>query len=179
MKKSNVRTTRRDYSRWRAGSLIAVHLLIGLHIAHWLATGQTLAPLEFNEVLHTLHLGIITAGFLFMALTIVGTLVAGRFFCSWGCHILALQDLSAWLLDKLEIRPQPIRSRTPLWALAKSLFGGAAANTAPGQTRAIAVIPPGRSRSSPIRFTKEVWYINSSRTNWRCPCIRHGQIRAR
>lgn len=95
--------------------MIAVHLLIGLHIAHWLVTGRTLAPLEFNEVLHTLHLGIITAGFLFMALTIVGTLVAGRFFCSWGCHILALQDLSAWLLGKLGIRPQPIRSRTLLW----------------------------------------------------------------
>ena len=115
MMKSNLRKARRDYSRWRAGSLIAVHLLIGLHIAHWLVTGRTLAPLEFNEVLHTLHLGIITAGFLFMALTIVGTLVAGRFFCSWGCHILALQDLSAWLLGKLGIRPQPIRSRTLLW----------------------------------------------------------------
>jgi tetratricopeptide (TPR) repeat protein/polyferredoxin len=115
MMQPNVRKPRRDYSRWRAASLIAVHLLIGLHIAHWLVTGRTLAPLEFNEVLHTLHLGIITAGFLFMALTIVGTLVAGRFFCSWGCHILALQDLSAWLLGKLHIRPQPIRSRALLW----------------------------------------------------------------
>jgi polyferredoxin len=116
MKKPNVRKSGRDYSRWRAGSLIAVHLLIGLHIAHWLIKGRTLAPLEFNEVLHTLHLGIITAGFIFMALTVFGTLVAGRFFCSWGCHILALQDLSAWLLAKLRIRPQPIRSRTLLWA---------------------------------------------------------------
>ena len=116
MKNPNLRKTRRDYSRWRAGSLIAVHLLIGLHIAHWLVKGKTLAPLEFNEVLHTLHLGIITAGFIFMAVTVVGTLVAGRFFCSWGCHILALQDLSAWLLGKLGIRPQPIRSRTLLWA---------------------------------------------------------------
>lgn len=116
MKKPNLRKAGRDCSRWRAGSLIAVHLLIGVHIAHWLVTERTLAPLEFNEVLHTLHLGIITAGFLFMAMTIVGTLVAGRFFCSWGCHILALQDLSAWLLGKLGIRPQPIRSRTLLWA---------------------------------------------------------------
>lgn len=106
----------RDYSRWRVASLLAVHLLIALHIAHWLVSGRTLAPLEFNEVLHTLHLGVITAGFLFMALTVVGTLVAGRFFCSWGCHILALQDLSAWLLAKMKIRPQPIRSRTLLWA---------------------------------------------------------------
>lgn len=115
MKTSELRKAGKDYSRWRVASLLTVHLLIALHIAHWLVTGRTLAPLEFNEVLHTLHLGIITAGFLFMALTVVGTLVAGRFFCSWGCHILALQDLSAWLLGKLGIRPQPIRSRALLW----------------------------------------------------------------
>ena len=116
MKTSKLREAGRDYNRWRVASLLTVHLLIALHIAHWLVTGRTLAPLEFNEVLHTLHLGVITAGFLFMALTVVGTLVAGRFFCSWGCHILALQDLSAWLLAKMKIRPQPIRSRTLLWA---------------------------------------------------------------
>ena len=112
----------RNYSRWRVGCLLLVHLLIALHIAHWLVAGRTLAPLEFNEVLHTLHLGIITAGFIFMALTVVGTLIAGRFFCSWGCHILALQDLSAWLLGKLRIRPQPIRSRTLLWAPALAVL---------------------------------------------------------
>lgn len=111
-----LRATRKNYSRWRVATLLTIHVLIALHIAHWLVAGRTLAPLEFNEVLHTLHLGIITAGFIFMALTVVGTLVAGRFFCSWGCHILALQDLSAWLLGKLRIRPQPIRSRTLLWA---------------------------------------------------------------
>ena len=110
------RATGKNYSHWRVASLLIVHLLIALHIAHWLVKGRTLAPLEFNEVLHTLHLGVITAGFIFMALTVVGTLVAGRFFCSWGCHILALQDLSAWLLAKMKIRPQPIRSRTLLWA---------------------------------------------------------------
>ena len=75
MKTSKLREAGRDYSRWRVASLLTVHLLIALHIAHWLVTGRTLAPLEFNEVLHTLHLGVITAGFLFMALTVVGTLV--------------------------------------------------------------------------------------------------------
>ncbi len=84
---------------------------MGLHITHWLVNGQTLAPLEFNEVLHTIHLGIITAGFLFMALTMVATLIFGRFFCSWGCHILALQDLCAWLLEKFKLRPKPFSSR--------------------------------------------------------------------
>jgi len=83
---------KRDYAKWRAISLATVYLLMGLHIAHWKLAGRTLAPLEFNEVLYTVHLGIVTAGFLFMGLTMVATLVAGRFFCSWMCHMVALQD---------------------------------------------------------------------------------------
>ncbi len=108
-------TIKTDYGKWRAISLATVYLLMGLHIAHWKLAGRTLAPLEFNEVLYTVHLGIITAGFIFMALTIVATLVAGRFFCSWMCHMVALQDGCSWLLKKLNIRPKHIRSRTLLW----------------------------------------------------------------
>ncbi|MBK6840323.1 MAG: 4Fe-4S binding protein [Bacteroidetes bacterium] len=106
---------KRDFGKWRAISLSAVYLLMGLHIAHWKLAGRTLAPLEFNEVLYTVHLGIVTAGFLFMGLTILATLVAGRFFCSWMCHMVALQDASAWLLKKVNIRPKHIRSRTLVW----------------------------------------------------------------
>lgn len=101
----------RRYSRWRAATLIGVHVLIGVHIAHWKIAGATLAPLELNEVLYTLELGIITAGFLFMLTVMIGTIFFGRFFCSWACHILALEDLCAWLLARLRIRPRPIRSR--------------------------------------------------------------------
>jgi tetratricopeptide (TPR) repeat protein/Fe-S-cluster-containing hydrogenase component 2 len=85
------------------------------HVLHWKLAGRTLAPLELNEVMYTLELGIVTAGFIFMAITLLATLLFGRFFCSWGCHILALEDLSAWLLSKLRIRPKPVRSRTLLW----------------------------------------------------------------
>lgn len=103
------------YSRWRAASLTAVYGLMGLHVAHWWLSGRTLAPLEFNEVLHTVHLGIVTAGFLFMAATVVGTAIVGRFFCGWGCHILALEDLSTWLLGRVGLHPRPVRSRMLLW----------------------------------------------------------------
>lgn len=102
---------KKNISRWRAASLLAVYVLMAIHITHWLIAGKTLAPLEFNEVLYSIHLGIITAGLIFMGLTAVGTLIFGRFFCSWGCHILALQDLSEWILSKFKIKPQPIRSR--------------------------------------------------------------------
>ncbi len=96
----------------RAIVLILVHLAIGVHIAHWKLHGRTLAPLELNEVMQTLELGVVTAGFLLMATAVGSVLIFGRFFCSWGCHLLALQDGAAWLLGRLGIRPAPFRSRT-------------------------------------------------------------------
>ncbi|MBK9148502.1 MAG: tetratricopeptide repeat protein [Flavobacteriales bacterium] len=107
--------SRISYSNWRVVTLVGVHLLFIAHFVHWKINGRTLAPLEFNEVLYTVHQGIVTAGFILMAVVMVGTLVFGRFFCSWGCHILALQDAAGWILDKLRIKRQPIRSRTLIW----------------------------------------------------------------
>lgn len=111
-----------SYGRWRAGTLAGVYLLFGLHIAHWKLAGRTLAPLELNEVLYTLELGIVTAGFLFMLAAMAATVIFGRFFCSWGCHILALEDLCAWLLAKLRIRPKSIRSRVLAWVPPAAMF---------------------------------------------------------
>ena len=102
---------RRNFAKWRAFSLSLVYLVFAAHIIHWKLTGKTLAPLELNEVMYTLELGIITAGFLFMCALVLGTLIFGRFFCSWACHIMVLQDLCAWILRKLGIRQKPIRSR--------------------------------------------------------------------
>ncbi|MHC4947300.1 MAG: 4Fe-4S binding protein, partial [Planctomycetota bacterium] len=109
-------------ARWRAGCLAAVYLLIGLHIAHWKIAGRTLAPLELNEVMYTLELGVITAGFIFMAAAFLSAALFGRFFCSWGCHILALEDLSAWLLKRVGIRPKPVRARLLLLVPPAALF---------------------------------------------------------
>jgi tetratricopeptide (TPR) repeat protein/polyferredoxin len=109
--KPTLRRPRRNYARWRALCLSLVYVVFAAHIVHWKLTGQTLAPLELNEVMYTLELGIITAGFLFMGFLVLGSLVFGRFFCSWACHIMVLQDLCAWLLRKLGIRQKPLRSR--------------------------------------------------------------------
>ena len=112
----------RQYGYWRAASLIGVYLFMGLHIAHWKIAGKTLAPLELNEVMYTLELGILTAGFIFMILAMISVLIVGRFFCSWGCHILALEDLSSWLLEKIGIRPKPVRLRTLLLVPPGAMF---------------------------------------------------------
>jgi len=105
----------KKYAPWRAMTLAGVYLLMGLHIAHWKISGKTLAPLELNEVMYTLELGILTAGFIFMAVAAISVLFFGRFFCSWGCHILALEDGALWLLRKLKIHPRPVRSRLLLY----------------------------------------------------------------
>jgi len=95
----------------RALVLLAVHALIAVHIGHWLATGSTVSPIEPSEAMEFSKHSIVNAGLVFFALATVSTLVFGRFFCGWGCHLVALQDLCRHLLLKVGIRPRPLRSR--------------------------------------------------------------------
>jgi polyferredoxin len=95
--------------------LVSVHVLFAAHFLHWKLKGRTWTPLEFSESLHTIHDSVITLGFFFAVAAIAGTLLFGRFFCGWGCHILALQDLCAWMLSRFGIKPKPIRSRAMAW----------------------------------------------------------------
>lgn len=96
---------------WRAVSLVTVTLLMVAHYIQWRISGRTVSPIEPSETMYTLQNGAINAGFIFFTLAIVGTLIFGRFVCGWGCHIVALQDLCAWMMKKIGIRPRPFRSR--------------------------------------------------------------------
>lgn len=98
-------------SRFRAIVLIAVHLLIGIHVVQWLMSGTTVSPVEPSEAGYLLDAGKLNTGFILFVVLILGTLVFGRWFCGWACHVVALQDLSAWLLGKFGMRPRPVRSR--------------------------------------------------------------------
>ena len=95
----------------RAAVLIGVHLLFLAHLAHWLTRGKTLGPVEPSEGMQLGQQAVVNAGLVFFALAILSTALFGRFFCGWGCHIVALQDLSRWALEKAGIRPKPLRSR--------------------------------------------------------------------
>ena len=95
----------------RAGVLILVHVLIAIHIAHWWSTGSTVSPLEPSEAMEFAKHSVINAGLVFFALTALSTLVLGRFFCGWACHLVALQDLSRAILLRVGIHPKPLRSR--------------------------------------------------------------------
>ena len=97
--------------RWRAYSLTLVHLAMIGHVLHWLWAGSTLTPIEPSEAMETIRHGEINMGFLFFAAALAATLILGRWVCGWGCHLIAYQDLTLWLLKKLRLRPKPFRSR--------------------------------------------------------------------
>jgi tetratricopeptide (TPR) repeat protein/ferredoxin len=105
---------------WRAAVLIAVYVAIFLHIVHWKLTGRTVTPVEPSEAMQTLELGYVNAGIILFVVLILSTLIFGRFFCGWGCHVVALQDLCGWVLKKLHMKPKAFRSRllvfVPLFA---------------------------------------------------------------
>src|SRR5436853_116958 len=78
---------------WRAGTLLLVHIIFAIHIAHWLSTGRTITPVEPSEAMQTLEQGYLNAGFVLFFLLIGSTMIFGRFFCGWACHLVAYQDL--------------------------------------------------------------------------------------
>jgi polyferredoxin len=102
-------------TRLRAASLITVHLLILAHVAHWRVTGRSLSPLEPSEAMQTFELGYVNAGVVLLLLSVAATLVVGRFFCGWACHVVAYQDLCAGLLARAGLKPRPLRSRVLVW----------------------------------------------------------------
>src|SRR5688572_19830173 len=103
--------------KWRAAVLIGVHVLFAIHLGLWFLSGmrdgvrETLSPVEPSESMYSLEGGLINAGFIFFVLAIVSTLIFGRFFCGWGCHIIAVQDLCGWIMKKCGVHPKPFRSR--------------------------------------------------------------------
>lgn len=100
---------------WRAAVLVAVHVALLAHIVHWLVAGATLTPLEPSEAMELGRRDVVNAGLLLFLLAAAATAVFGRFFCGWGCHLVAMQDLCQWLLRRVGIRPLPLRSRLLAW----------------------------------------------------------------
>ncbi|MHC4948477.1 MAG: 4Fe-4S binding protein [Planctomycetota bacterium] len=101
--------------RRRALALVLVHVLVAAHIVHGVVAGSTLTPLEPSEAGHSLRTGAVNAGAILLAVVILATLVLGRFFCGWACHLVAYQDAARWLLRRVGVRPAPVRSRLLLF----------------------------------------------------------------
>ena len=101
----------RRFRRWRVSTLIAVNVAIVAHLLHGWWAGETFGRVVFADAKATLESGVINPGFLLFALALLVTALFGRFFCGWACHMAALQDLCAWLLQCIGIRPRLFRSR--------------------------------------------------------------------
>lgn len=97
--------------RWRAGVLILVHVLMIAHVLHWWFTGRSVGRFVLSDSMRTLELGEINPGFIFFVVALGVTAIFGRFICGWVCHMGAMQDLCAWLLRRVGIRPRLFRSR--------------------------------------------------------------------
>ena len=109
-------------ARRRAVVLAVVQVLIIVHIVIWVLSreygwfgGATITPIEPSESMEFGKNGVINAGLIFFVLALLSTLVLGRWFCGWGCHVILLQDLCLWMLRKVKIRPRPFRSRLLMW----------------------------------------------------------------
>ncbi len=102
----------------RAIVLAIVQGLIIAHIILWLVGrrynwfgGETLTPVEPSESMEFVRNGMVNAGLIFFSLALLSTLILGRWFCGWGCHVVLLQDLCGWMMKKVGVRPKPFRSR--------------------------------------------------------------------
>lgn len=111
----------RRMARRRVWLMILIYVLIVAHVVQWRITGRTLGPFVASDTMETLENGVINGGFLIFAVVLLATLIFGRFICGWGCHMGGLQDLCAWLLRKVGIRPRILHAR--LLALIPIILG--------------------------------------------------------
>ena len=116
------RIRRSKSSKRRATVLVLVHVAIAAHLTHWLVAGRTMTPLELSEAAALARHGVVNAGLVFFAVMILLTAVLGRFFCGWGCHLVALQDACRALLERLGHKPRPLRSRLLRWVPILAFF---------------------------------------------------------
>jgi ferredoxin len=91
--------------------LTLVHVFIIAHIVHWIMAGRTTTPIEPSEAMEFTRTGAINMGLIFFAVALLSTLILGRWFCGWGCHVVFLQDGCSWIMKKLGVKPKPFRSR--------------------------------------------------------------------
>ncbi|MCK6554231.1 4Fe-4S binding protein [Candidatus Binatia bacterium] len=103
-------------ARWRIATLVFVHVAIAAHIVHWRLAGRSLSSIQLSDAGRFAAEGVVTAALLLMVAVLVATMVFGRFFCAWGCHMLAFQEACRFALTRLGIRPRLIRLRL-LWVV--------------------------------------------------------------
>ena len=99
-----------------------VNALIALHVVIYYFSGRrSVGCIDFFGLATFLGKGQITAGTIFIGVTILLTLVLGRVFCGWGCHFGLFQDLLAKGLRRIGVRT-PFRRSWLEFAIPPILF---------------------------------------------------------
>lgn len=105
--------------RWRLTATIAVHGLILLHLFLWYGLNwREVGYIGMPEFYRTfIQRGILNAGGLFFLLLLASSLLWGRMFCGWLCHIGQLYDLLEPLYRRFAPRkPRSLRFGIPFAA---------------------------------------------------------------
>lgn len=99
-------------NRYRLGTLAALNLLIFVHAAAWFIFGWRgfghSDPREFFVMMGTGAVGI---GAIVLIVATLATVIGGRVFCGWACHMGSWQEVSQWALLKLGVRREILHSR--------------------------------------------------------------------
>lgn len=100
---AGVANKERRHWRWRVGLTIGLHLAIVAHLVAWYVFDWTvIGAIDMQELFrHLIEQGTLTIGALFFLVLIAASLLWGRLFCGWMCHIGQIYDLTAPYLRKL------------------------------------------------------------------------------
>ena len=64
------RAPRSRMGRWRALTLLGVHVLMVIHIIHWKVTGSSISPIEPSESIEFSKNGVVNAGLISMEVAV-------------------------------------------------------------------------------------------------------------
>jgi len=99
--------------RWRIAAFLVLHLLIGLHLLLWYVYDwQVIGAIDMQELFRNfIEKNVLTAGAVFFLALIGLTLIWGRLFCGWMCHIGQVYDLLAAFYARIgvKMRAFPLR----------------------------------------------------------------------
>lgn len=94
------------WAKYRGWLLLIVYIVFFGHTALWHHFGwEKVGHLGFGCIFGTMRDGVVTAGTVFTLLIFFHALFFGGIFCGWMCHWGILQDLAAWIMKKLGIKP--------------------------------------------------------------------------
>ena len=97
---------------WRIAALTILNVLIFLHAYAWFLWGfRAFGHSDPREIFVMMGTGAVGVGAIIMIVAVISTLLGGRVFCGWACHMGAWQEVALWVQTKLRLKRQILHSR--------------------------------------------------------------------